>query len=180
MKPRTVVVVHPEAMVAEGIAAALGAFPWIVPIAATTSVAEAEARARGADAVALDHSLEGAEAAAARLRRNGARVVFLGETEVDGDDVRVSTQESVGALAAALVPSMGNGHSSPSALTLRERQVLRLAARGFAGKQIARHLGISPKTVEVHKTRMYAKLGVPNQAAAVRAAFVNEQGRSRP
>jgi DNA-binding CsgD family transcriptional regulator len=34
---------------------------------------------------------------------------------------------------------------------------------------VARHLGISPKTVEVHKTRIFAKLGVPNQAAAVYA-----------
>jgi DNA-binding CsgD family transcriptional regulator len=179
MRPRAVVIAHRETMVAEGIAAALGAYPWIVPIAATTSVADAEARAGEADAVALDHSLEGAEPAAARLRRNGARVVLLGETDADGDDARVSTRESVAALASALVPSMSNGHSSPAGLTLRERQVLGLAARGFAAKQIARHLGISPKTVEVHKTRMYAKLGVPNQAAAVRAALAHEQGRSR-
>jgi DNA-binding NarL/FixJ family response regulator len=44
-------------------------------------------------------------------------------------------------------------------------------SRGLAGKQVARHLGISPKTVERHKTRIFAKLGVANQAAAVRAAF---------
>ena len=37
----------------------------------------------------------------------------------------------------------------------------------MAGKQIARVLGISPKTVEQHKTRAFKRLGVPNQAAAV-------------
>jgi protein AroM len=56
-------------------------------------------------------------------------------------------------------------------LTPRERDVLSLVARGFAGKQVARHLGISPKTVEQHKTRIFSKLGVPNQAAAVSVAM---------
>jgi len=49
-------------------------------------------------------------------------------------------------------------------------------ARGFAGKQVASHLGISPKTVERHKTRIFAKLKVPNQAAAV--SVVLAAGRS--
>jgi len=52
--------------------------------------------------------------------------------------------------------------------------VLNLVARGLSGKQIARQLGISPKTVEHHKTRAFAKLGVPNQAAAV-AALMEEE-----
>ncbi len=37
----------------------------------------------------------------------------------------------------------------------------------MAAKQVARYLHISPKTVEQHKTRIFSKLGVPNQAAAV-------------
>ena len=41
----------------------------------------------------------------------------------------------------------------------------------MSGKQVARHLGISPKTVEHHKTRIFAKLGVPNQTAAVTLAM---------
>ena len=49
---------------------------------------------------------------------------------------------------------------------MREQEILRLVARGRSGKQVARQLGISPKTVERHKTRIFAKLGVPNQAAA--------------
>ena len=51
-------------------------------------------------------------------------------------------------------------------------------AEGFAAKQVARHLGISPKTVERHKTRIYAKLGAPNQAAAVHLAFADGGGGS--
>jgi two-component system nitrate/nitrite response regulator NarL len=38
---------------------------------------------------------------------------------------------------------------------------------GLATKAIAHHLGISVKTVENHKTRIYDKLGVRSQAQAV-------------
>ena len=68
-------------------------------------------------------------------------------------------------MVAALAP----GARSPEAqatLTEREQEILRLIAKGRSGKQVARQLGISPKTVERHKTRIFAKLGVPNQAAA--------------
>ena len=52
-------------------------------------------------------------------------------------------------------------------LTPRQRQILSLVGRGMTARQIARQLGISPKTVEQHKAKIFAKLGVPNQAAAV-------------
>lgn len=43
-------------------------------------------------------------------------------------------------------------------LTPRERQVLRLIARGYAYKEIARELGISAKTVESHVSAVLRKL----------------------
>jgi RNA polymerase sigma factor (sigma-70 family) len=58
-----------------------------------------------------------------------------------------------------------------AALTQREREVLDLAARGLHAKEIARALGISPRTVEVHKTRIMAKLGTRNVAELVRFAL---------
>jgi DNA-binding NarL/FixJ family response regulator len=169
--PRGVVIVHKQAMVAEGIAAALARFPGIVPIAVTTDSAEAEQWGQRADAVAIDQELHGAETSAARLRLKGVRVVFIGEDR-DGDQgIQVSLRAPVAALAAALVPGASNGNgngSSPwKSLTNREREVLGLVARGMAAKQVARHLGISPKTVERHKGHIFAKLGVSNQAAAV-------------
>ena len=77
-------------------------------------------------------------------------------------------------LASALAPGARPRVSSDAALSPREGQVLRLAAKGMAGKQIARALGISPKTVEQHKTRAFKRLGVPNQTAAV--AMLTEGG----
>jgi DNA-binding NarL/FixJ family response regulator len=48
-------------------------------------------------------------------------------------------------------------------LTTRERQVLRLIARGYAYKQIAAELGISPKTVESHVSSVLRKLQLSNR-----------------
>ncbi len=56
-------------------------------------------------------------------------------------------------------------------LTPREREVLELAALGLHAKEIAGKLGISPRTVEVHKTRIMEKLGVRNVAELVRFAM---------
>jgi FixJ family two-component response regulator len=56
-------------------------------------------------------------------------------------------------------------------LTVREREVMEHAAKGMHAKEIAAALGISPRTVEVHKTRLMAKLGVRNVAELVRFAL---------
>jgi FixJ family two-component response regulator len=56
-------------------------------------------------------------------------------------------------------------------LTRREREVLEQAARGLGSKEIGMALGISPRTVEVHKTRIMEKLGVRNVVELVRFAI---------
>jgi DNA-binding NarL/FixJ family response regulator len=48
-------------------------------------------------------------------------------------------------------------------LTPRERQVLRLIARGYTYKDIARELGISTKTVERHVSAVLRKLQLANR-----------------
>lgn len=168
---RSVVVAHRETMVAEGIAAALNAYPGIVSIGVATTAADGERRGELADALAMDRRLPGAELVAARLRRKGVRVVWLGESAADGDGVAVSLRGRIASLASALVPESPARPSSIGCLTAREREVLSLAALGLAAKQIAKQLGISAKTVERHKTKIFAKLGVPNQTAAVSLAL---------
>ena len=64
-------------------------------------------------------------------------------------------------------------------LTAREREVLDQAAKGLPAKEIAAALGISPRTVEVHKTRIMEKLGVRNIAELVRAALAAHPGSDR-
>ena len=63
-------------------------------------------------------------------------------------------------------------------LTGREREVMEQAARGLHAKEIAATLGISPRTVEVHKTRLMAKLGVRNVAELVRFTLTRESHSS--
>jgi DNA-binding NarL/FixJ family response regulator len=169
-------VAHREAMVAEGIAAALSQYPGIAAIGVATTGAEAERIGERADAVALDQLLPGADDAATRLRRRGVRVVFLGEAAGADEGVRVSLGASVAALASALVP--GTARTSGPRLTRRQQEILALVARGMPGKQVARHLGISAKTVEHHKSRIFARLGVANQTAAASLAVAHRLGRS--
>ena len=54
---------------------------------------------------------------------------------------------------------------SPSPLTSRERDVVNLAAAGWASRRIADHLGLSVRTVDNHLGRAYRKLGVPGRKA---------------
>jgi len=49
-------------------------------------------------------------------------------------------------------------------LTSREREVLGLMAEGYVTKQIARRLGISPKTVEVHRSNILRKMHAGSSA----------------
>ena len=62
-----------------------------------------------------------------------------------------------------------------SRLTAREREVLEQAVKGLHAKEIASVLGISPRTVEVHRTRIMEKLGVRNIAELVRFAVAAER-----
>jgi len=57
------------------------------------------------------------------------------------------------------------------ALTPRERDVLEGLARGHPNKTIAYDLGISPRTVEIHRANLMGKLGVPSLSEALRIAF---------
>ncbi|HEX6208410.1 MAG TPA: hypothetical protein VF058_08655, partial [Actinomycetota bacterium] len=126
MTSRTIVVIHRLAMVAEGIAAALSRYPWLVPVGIATDTAEGERLARLADAVAIDPEVSGADLLARRLGRAGIRVVRLGED--GGDGVAVPLAAPVASLVAALVPG-GPVASERSALTDREREILQLVAQ---------------------------------------------------
>jgi DNA-binding NarL/FixJ family response regulator len=55
-------------------------------------------------------------------------------------------------------------------LTAREREVLRLIARGYAYKEIARQLFISVKTVETHVSAVLRKLQLSNRSELTRWA----------
>jgi DNA-binding NarL/FixJ family response regulator len=80
-------------------------------------------------------------------------------------------------LRRSTLPNGDGGADSAQAgasLTSREREVLRLLARGLSQADIAGTLVISPKTVGTHIQRVLAKLGVNSRAQAV--ALAHTQG----
>jgi two-component system response regulator FixJ len=57
---------------------------------------------------------------------------------------------------------------SVSELTRRELEVAALIADGASNKEAGRRLGISPRTVELHRAHVMEKLGARNAADLVR------------
>jgi two-component system, LuxR family, response regulator FixJ len=64
-------------------------------------------------------------------------------------------------------------------LTCREREVLSQVANGASNKEAGRRLGISPRTVEVHRARIMDKLGAKNAADLMRIVLSETSARPR-
>jgi HD-GYP domain-containing protein (c-di-GMP phosphodiesterase class II) len=81
--------------------------------------------------------------------------------------------------AVAAVLAMA-GHRAPrrpammKGLTEREIEVLQVLARGLSMKEMARRLGVSPKTIDNHLQSLYGKIGVKTRAGAT--LFAIEHG----
>lgn len=63
------------------------------------------------------------------------------------------------------------GAGGPEGLSERERQVLRLVARGLNNTEIAETLGLSPLTAKTHVSRIMGKLGARDRAQLVIIAY---------
>lgn len=168
----------------------------VVGQAADGAAAVALATDLAPDVILMDLSMPGTDSVEATrevLRlRPGTRVVVL--TSFSDHD-RVSAAVAAGAVGyllkdcepeelIAAVRSAAKGYSPldprvagallPSAaaprpadrLSARERDVLRLLARGLANKQIGRELGIAERTVKVHVGHVFRLLGVADRTSA--------------
>jgi two-component system, NarL family, response regulator NreC len=103
--------------------------------------------------------------AASRDLVEAIRVVAAGEIYVRPSAARL--------LAAAVVPDHAgeSAHSRYRTLSDREQTILRMVAEGYSGAEIARHLGISSKTVDAYKRRVQEKLGLDHRTDYVRFAI---------
>jgi FixJ family two-component response regulator len=61
-------------------------------------------------------------------------------------------------------------------LTRRECEVLAKLVTGASNKEIARQLGISPRTIEIHRAHIMGKLGAKNAADLVRIVMSERRG----
>ena len=112
----------------------------------------AEAFARGASGYVL--KTDSAEVVSRALGIVAAGSTYLSASIADGDPTKL--------LASPIAPG--------EPLSRREREVLGLTAAGVPMKEIARQLGISPRTVAFHKYRGMAALGLRRHADLVRFA----------
>jgi len=71
----------------------------------------------------------------------------------------------------AVASTPGDDDTAFSKLTAREREVLQLLAEGKSTKEIAFDLGISARTVDVHRKNLMDKLGLDSVAALTRYAI---------
>lgn len=103
-----------------------------------------------------------------RAFRNGA-VDFLSKP-VDEQDLIDAIQRAQAVLVQRLQQGAERAEAARllAALTQRERDILDYVARGFATRQIAEALDISPRTVETHRAALAAKLGTTSVAELTR------------
>jgi PAS domain S-box-containing protein len=102
--------------------------------------------------------------------RNGVLV-----TPLFGDDGSLqwflgSQVELAGDAPAAFTGRRERAALAVKSLPPRQRQVLERIARGLLNKQIAWELGISEKTVKMHRALLMERLGVPTSADLIRLA----------
>jgi HD-GYP domain-containing protein (c-di-GMP phosphodiesterase class II) len=92
------------------------------------------------------------------LAPDAAAAHLVGEAEAGRLDVA--------AVDAVLLAAGQETYRARPRLTPREVEILTVAARGGSMRQIARKLGISPKTVDGHLQRIYPKIGVQTRGGA--------------
>ena len=66
------------------------------------------------------------------------------------------------------LPNLQARNAGPPALTPRERDIAALVIDGKTAKEAAAALGISPRTVDIYRTRLLRKYGVSNSQDLVR------------
>ena len=121
---------------------------------------------------------------AARIR-NASFVALEGDDHFpwrgDVDAVVRETLRFLGVAVATAASEIGEGvaraggaEASAPRLTAREREVLRLVARGETDAEIAARLLLSPHTVHRHVANIRTKLGVPSRTAAAAWALRHE------
>lgn len=114
------------------------------------------------------------DVAAARQAFRADAVDFL-EKPFDGEHLLGAVETALAGrqappLAAAPMAGTGSGQPTPAVpvLSPREREVMDLLVRGLHNRHIAEELGISHRTVEVHKARVLDKLGVRSVVDLIR------------
>ena len=188
--PTTVVIADDHAFTADGIAAALTEMAGfeVVGVAHNGIEAIMLIKKHRPDCAVLDLTMPGAnglevfiearrwspQTRTAIVTGNPSPAMFaqLVESGIDGIFLKNAAPETICAgirdmargkrvIAAEIRTAIGAGKTG---LTAREIEVLHGIARGLSNAQIAEALGISPKTIDSHRTTLMRKMGVHSTA----------------
>ena len=195
MAATKVAVQHSDQLIRTGLRIMLDSEPDIEVVAESATPADLveECGDQRPDVVVLEVDATGWDAprlaAALRKRQRTLRVVGLFEV-LAPDTARRAYRAGVRQLVDysggtdAVLAALRGGTSSPASvvrtipapdadgrLTAREIEIVGLIAEGMLTREMAAHLGISAKTIENHKQRLFRKLDVQNQAHAVSVAI---------
>jgi FixJ family two-component response regulator len=114
------------------------------------------------------------DVAAARQAFLADAVDFI-EKPFDGAQLLKAIENALaGIRAVSRVQSDSEAKAHKAVLSAREREVMALMVKGMHNRRIAEELGISHRTVEVHKARVMEKMGVRTVIELVR--MVDERG----
>jgi DNA-binding NarL/FixJ family response regulator len=104
------------------------------------------------------------------MKESGSENLLLGLRRVLAGQIHVSDRVSDGILQS-ITAHQPRGTASPiRKLSDREFEILQLLGHGKTTREIAGQLHLSPKTVDVHRSRIKEKLGIKTAPALVRYA----------
>ena len=125
-------------------------------------------------------SMQSADVYVVEALKNGAAGYVLKETG-PGELIKAVHEVTLGNqfLSAKLAERFQNGgmeiQDTPAdayeTLTAREREIFQMTVEGRTSQEIGEKLMISPRTVEIHRSNLTAKLGIKNQADLIRFAI---------
>jgi two-component system response regulator FixJ len=138
-----------------------------------------ELNARGLTMPVIMLTGHGDIAMAVKAMKAGA-VDFL-EKPFETDALEDAIRRAFARLAAEskVTDRAADAEAAIGVLSEREREVLEGLAQGYPNKTIAYYLGISPRTVEVHRANIMAKLQTRSLSGALRIAFAAGMGGNR-
>jgi DNA-binding NarL/FixJ family response regulator len=195
-----ILVVHPDRLCAQGIAAALsikGGWPSVEGVATSIEAADLitdQPPASPVDFLLVDWGLPPGDAVRlvrfALRRQPQLRAVMLGTEAADSGGASCAAALPQGEGLTTLVNLLGRmwqtdppfappEADTPAALTHRQQEILELIEQGLSNKEIARHLGRSLHTVKNHIHNLLGRLAVDSRYAAV-GLGVNGHPRPRP
>ena len=168
--PRTLRRARPDALIFDPLLAGGPPTDFLRSIRNAVGPVEAVAYVPGWDSERAQECLAAGCAALVAQSSPVERLVEALWTVFDGGLYLDSAFESVRMPGAGL-PARDEDPASGTPLSRREREVLERVARGQSSKEIAAGLGLSPKTVETHRARASAKLGLTSRSAIVEYAL---------